>query len=278
MIMNSDEIIVEQFLQDYSKEAARALEKFEPEHLGEFLNNTSTELLLKVIPFMNPQIILKVYGIMREEKLIQLFESMEVQNAEFSIRMMNESLSETILTKLSSEKSIHIKRLLKYMRNSVGSFIDPTVFTLTEKLTVKEALVQTKKRKTGIDPILFILTPERKLAGYILLADLISEDPANEIRLFMKTKMATISPETPYKSLLSHPGWADHYCLPVVDKSSTFLGVIRLETIRSILFKSDQRMEDQNQAVINALGELYQIGLVSLLRSATDLKQEQSKV
>ena len=59
--------------------------------------------------------------------------------------------------------------------------------------------------------------------------------------------------------------------MPVVDNTSLFLGVIKLETIRSILAPSEKRREGLGDDAISALGELYQIGLAGLLKSATDL-------
>ena len=93
----------------------------------------------------------------------------------------------------------------------------------------------------------------------------------------MNNKIITIPPETPVQSVLSHQEWTDYYALPVVDQTSVFLGAIRLETIRSILVDSDKRKEELGQTAISALGELYQIGLAGLLKSATDLRSASSK-
>ncbi len=231
----------------------------------------------KLIPLMNPHLMSTVYELMQQEKVVQLFESMEMHYTAFSIRMMNEDLAEKILNTLSAEKSTFIRRLLKYFENSVGSHMDPAVLTLSDRMTVKEALAEAKRHKKKISPDLFVLTSDRRLAGVISLSDLIAADPGNEIRLIMNSKIITIPPETPVQSILNHQEWMDYYALPVVDKTSVFLGSIRLETIRSILVDSDKRKENLGQTAISALGELYQIGLAGLLKSATDIKSASSK-
>jgi Mg/Co/Ni transporter MgtE len=111
----------------------------------------------------------------------------------------------------------------------------------------------------------------------IKLCEIIARDPETEISLIMNTKIATLSPETPIQSILYHQEWVEYYSLPVVDQTSLFLGAIRLETIRSILVKSDNKIEELGQTAINALGELYQIGLSGLLKSATDFNSGLSK-
>ena len=275
--MNTDAIIIEQFIQEHGKEAARALENLEPDKLAAFFNDTLDDLLLEVIPLMNPQFMATVFELMNQEKVVQVFEALEIHYTVLSIRMLNEDLAEKILNTLSSEKSTFIRRLLKYLENSVGSYMDPTVLTLSDGMTVKQALAEAKRHKKKISPNLFVLTSNRRLAGVINLSDLIAEDPQNEIRLIMNNEIITIPPETPIQSILNHQEWTDYYALPVVDQTSVFLGVIRLETIRSILVNTDIRKEDPGKTAISALGELYQIGLAGLLKSATDLKSGQSK-
>jgi magnesium transporter len=275
--MDTDVIIIKQFIKEYGNEAARALENIEPDKLAAFFNDISDELSLQVIPLMNPHIMSTVFELMQQEKVIQLLEALEIHYAVLSVRMMNEALAEKILNILSSEKSTLIRRLLKYLENTVGSYMDPAVLTLSDRMTVKEALAEAKRHKKKISPDLFVLTSDRRFAGVINLSDLIAVDPEKEIRLIMNNTIITIPPDTPVQSILRHHEWMDYYALPVVDQTSVFLGAIRLETIRSILVDSDKRKEDLGQTAINALGELYQIGLAGLLKSATDIKSASSK-
>lgn len=270
--MNTDAIIIKQFIQEHGIEAARALENIVPDKLAAFFNDTPAELLLEVIPLMNPHLMSTIFELMQQEKVVQLFESLDIHITVLSIRMMNKDLADMILNTLSSGKSTSIRRLLQYLENSVGAHMDPTVLTLSENMTVKEALAEARKHEKKIHPDLFVLTSDRRIKGVIKLSELIAKNPENEIRLIMNTKITTIPPETPIQSILYHQEWAEYYSLPVVDQKSLFLGAIRLETIRSILVKSDKKIEDLSQTAINALGELYQIGLSGLLKSATDLK------
>jgi len=272
--MDSDSIIIEQFILKYSKEASGALERFEPEELVPFFENTSVDILLPLVQEMNPLIVLQLIKLIKKETLVQLFEAMKLPLAELLIRMMPVSEAEKVLGSLSPEKSLHIRRLLKYLKTSVGSYVDQTVFTLNESLNVKEALAQAKRHKSDLEPELFVLTTERKLVGFIKLSKLITELPKKEIRSIMETSLNTIAPETPIMSVLNHPGWQDQYLMPVVDNSQVFLGVISLATVRKLKITSDKILEDHNKDTIGALGDLYQIGIAGLLRAATDFKSD----
>jgi magnesium transporter len=275
--MDTDAIIISQFIQEHGREAAQALEQLETDRLAAFFNDNLEDLSLVIIPLMNPLLMATVFELMQQEKVVRLFESLEIQYTVLLIRIMDEDLAEKILNSLSAEKSTFIRRLLKYFENSVGAHMDPTVFTLTDKMTVKEALAEAKRHNRKISPNLFVLTSERRLVGVINLSDLIAEDPEIEIRQIMNDKIFTIPPETPIQSILNHPEWTNYYSLPIVDQTSVFLGTIRLETIRSIMIKSDKSLENMGQVAISALAELYQIGLVGLLKTATDLKAASAK-
>jgi Mg/Co/Ni transporter MgtE len=278
--MNTDTIIIENFLQKHGTEVARALEKFEPEELAPYFSESSVALALEVLPHMNPHLMSLVFELMPQEKVTKILESMDIQQALLSIRMMKNELATEILNSLSPEKSGTLKRLLKYLEFSVGSHIDTSVLTLSERMTVKEAMEQAKRHKRKIHPNLFVLTSDRNLAGVISVSDLITENSQNEISSIMNTRIITLSPDTPIHSIVNHKEWKDFYALPVVDNTSLFLGVIKLETIRAILAPNEIRREGLGDDAISALGELYQIGLAGLLKSASDLgsvSKEQKK-
>lgn len=275
--MDSDSILLKRFMQEHSKLAARALENIEPEDLASFFDSTPTEWLLDVVPLMSPQGMSAVFQRMNQETLGQLFETMETSRAAWSIRIMNEDLANPLLNRLSEEKSAALKNLLQYQDNTVGSLMDPRVFTLTENLTVKEAMAAIKKHKERIPPELFVLSADRKLVGVLPLSELIAGDPGTKIKSLANTRIITLSPEAPIQLVLTHQEWHNFYALPVVDLSSLFLGSVKLEDIRSLLVQARDKGEETGQLAITALGELYHLGLSGLLRSAIrieDLSKE----
>lgn len=275
--MNSESILLQRFLQEHSLVAARKLEDIEADKLVDFFNDTPVEWLLDVVPLMNPQILSVVFEKLDQDVLVLFFESLELKFAVFLMRMLNDDLADGLLIRLSTEKAESVKRLLLYLDHTVGAHMDPVVFTLSENLTIKEALAVLTKHKRRIQPHLFVNSSDRKLVGVIALSDIITGDPDGEIKSIMNTKYTTLSPETPIQSVVSHHGWQSLYALPVVDYSSIFLGVISLESIRSVLASSGTEPEDMSRMTVNALGELYRLGLSGLVRSVTELRNSRGK-
>jgi len=252
--------------------AARTLEDIDPEKLADFFTDSPNEWFLKVIPHMDPHRMSEIFGKMNPEKLVSLIESMDLAHAVVSIRMMDEDLAASVVSRLSREKTASVKQLLQYLDHTVGAYMDAKVFTLSENLTVKEAMTSIKKHKNMIQPQIFVLGAERKLLGVISLSELIQEKPGREIKSLMVENFTALSPETPIESVLNRPEWGDFYALPVADHASMFLGAIRLETLRSMMIRSVSTGEQMGQMAIAALGDLYRLGLAGLLRSATDIE------
>ena len=190
---------------------------------------------------------------------------------------MNDHQGEDFLGALPAEKSASVRRLLNYLENSVGAHMEQQVVTLHEKMIMKDAVDVVKAFKGSIQPELYVLSMDRKLAGFINSSDLITKNPDDPVMSNLQTNMSTIAPETPVHSMMTHPGWRDHYSLPVVDNAFRFLGIIKLEEIRSILITEDIRKNEPGSAAIEALGELYRIGLSGLLKSASDLQSLSKK-
>lgn len=275
--MHTDSILIGQFIQEHSKVAATALGDIESEKLAAFFLDSPKEWLMKVLPHLNAQGMSEVFERMDPERLLTLLENMELAHAIASIRMMKKELADDMLNKLSEDKSTLVRRLLQYLDHTVGASMDALVFTLTETLTVKEAMAALKKLKAQIPPELFVIDSGRKLVGVVSLSDLITGKPGHEIKSIMKTRLTTLSPETPIQSLINHPKWLEFYALPVVDPRSVFLGAISLETIRSMLYQPGTRGEEMGQLAISALGELYRLGLAGLLRSAIEVDSPSGK-
>ena len=270
--MNTDSILIKNFMQGHSKMAARTLEDIDPEKLAGFFTDSPNEWLLEVVPHMDPHRMTEVFERMNPERLISLIESMDLAYTVVSVRMMNQDLAASVLGRLSKEKSVSVKQLLQYLDHTVGAYMDAKVFTLSDNLTVKEAMASIKKHKEIIQPQIFVLGAQRKLLGVISLSELIQGEPGREIKSMIVTNLTTLSPETPIESVLNRPEWEEFYALPVADHASMFLGAIRLETIRSVLVRSVSKGEEMGQLAITALGELYRLGLAGLLRSAAEIE------
>jgi magnesium transporter len=275
--MNTHTLLLKQYIIGHPIEAANTIAKLEPESLAALFAELPPETLVTIIPLVNPALIFEVFKFLDRETCIRILKSLDLHYTALMIRFMNDHQGEDFLGALPAEKSAAVRRLLNYLENSVGAHMEQQVVTLHEKMILRDAVEAVKVFKGSIQPELYVLSMDRKLVGFINSSDLITKNPDDPVISNLQTNMSTIAPETPVDSMLTHPGWLDHYSLPVVDNAFRFLGIIKLEEIRSILITEDIRKNEPGSAAIEALGELYRIGLSGLLKSATDLQSLSKK-
>jgi hypothetical protein len=88
----------------------------------------------------------------------------------------------------------------------------------------------------------------------------------------LKDDMVRLLAETPGAAALNHSAWQDYCELPVVTGNELFLGVLRYQSL--IQIGSGRRRSRMQQNIITtgtALGQLYRLGIASLIRGALDV-------
>jgi Mg/Co/Ni transporter MgtE len=160
---------------------------------------------------------------------------------------------------------------MKYPINSVGAHVDPKVLTLDENTNIEDAMVRIKNHQADIHSLIFILTSEQELAGYIDLKSLISGNPSQPVRSIMKKDYPKIMGNMDIQILLNRDikdSWLLDF--PVIDINGVFLGVIDRKSVFEKTTGKDVMISREKQTGM-ALGDLYQIGLSSLIGSVTEI-------
>jgi magnesium transporter len=183
------------------------------------------------------------------------------------LRLTDTEFRREILGHLDSELSTLVKRKLNYPEGSAGALADPYVLTLPEDISIAQAMVMMKTRKTEMSYYLFILNRDHVLTGVIDLRDIMFSDPEALISDIMKTDLIKISSQLGLRAIADHPGWNNCHTLPVVENDDVFMGVLYYSSLQAF-DKQESKISERVIAAGNALGELYQIGLTGLMRSA----------
>lgn len=268
--MNSERIILENFITHHPADAARILERLKIEETALFLKEIPGDLAVGIFNQLERYTAVKCLEMLDAEQAKVIVERLPLQVVSVFLRRIKKELREAILSLASQEISIPLRRMLSYPADSAGALGDPLVLTLPDDITVKEALQRVKKRLEGALYYLYIVNRNQALSGVINMRELMLARPGDQLSSVMHTKVACLSAELNFQAILNHPGWQEYHALPVVEESGILLGAIRYETLRRIERESRKnRLPRQAIAASNALGELYQIGFSGLIRSAT---------
>jgi magnesium transporter len=272
--MNRDKVLLEEFILNHSKEAARQLELMTFEQVFSFIENISAELAVVLFQEMDVHLAFKCLKELEIEKSVKIIEVLPVIAAASLLRRMDKTEREEILEKSEPTISRLLDHILYHAEGTVGALMNPQVIVISADLSVKEAFERVKKSKGQLLNYLYVTNPEGKLVGLVKLEDLIVFGLKEHIANVMNSEFPYLYSEVEAKKIADHPGWIEHSALPVLDRTGLFLGAINQSVIKKLELDVTKKLPRQAMLAGNALGELYKIGLTGLLNSALSINKE----
>ena len=270
--MDTDQLILEDFITNHSTDAARIIEQSDTENALAIVEKLPIDVAVLLIKNMEQYAVVKCLESMGVDRSVKIIEKLPVQLTGSLLRKMAIDVRELILTKVKSELSIPLKQILEYSENSVGAIMNPLVPTLPDDISSKDAQQRVKKHNQQILHYIFITRRDNTFAGIVKLEDLIIASSKEKLVTIMKTDIPHLNADTGFHKILNHPGWMEYSALPVLDGSGNFLGAIGQGEVRKI--ENSIKVPNQTKLTSNALGQLYRIGLESLLYTAGERKTE----
>jgi len=270
--MDTDQLILEDFVANHSTEAARIIEQLKTEQSLALIEKLPVDLAVMLIKKMEQYAVVKCIERMEVDHSVEIIEKLPVQLSALILRRMNIDEREVILAKVTPQFSISLKQMLEYSENSVGAIMNPLVPTLPDDISLKDARERIKKHKRQLLHYIFITRRDNTFAGIVKMEDLLIADSKEPLESIMKKDVPHLIADTDFHKFFNHSGWIEHTALPVLDRSGNFLGAISQGEIRKI--ENDIKFPSQNALASNALGQLFRIGLEGLLYSAGERMTE----
>ena len=209
-------------------------------------------------------------------KSAEIIEKLDPIVALVFLRGVKKNERNSILNAIPQKTASLLNRMLSFPEDSAGALADPTVFTLTEDASAKQALARIGKQPEHSIFYLYVVNRDHKLVGVMNMRELLLLDPEEKILAVMKSSVTQLAAHLDFQEILNHPGWQDYHVLPVVDATGIFTGVIRYKTLKRIERESRKNVPPRLEiAAGNALGDLFRIGFSGLLRSATLKSKDQ---
>lgn len=270
--MDTDQLLLEEFVANHSTEAARIVEQSDTEYALAIIEKLPSDLAVIMIKNMEQYAVVKCLETMKIDRSVEIIEKLPVQLSASILRKMTAETRELILTNVTVELSIPLKQMLEYSEFSVGAIMNPLVPTLPDDISSKDAQQRVKKHSQQILHYIFVTRRDNTFAGIVKLEDLIIANSKEKLVSIMKTDIPHLNADTVFHKILDHPGWTEFSALPVLDGSGNFLGAIGHGQIRKI--ENSIKIPNQTKLTSNALGQLYRIGLESLLFTAGERTTE----
>ncbi len=264
--MNKDQLLINQFLSSHRQIALAAIEELETEEITLLIDSLSLDQSMVILSQLAPYKSGKVLEMVKPERAIACMDHLPLSNAEAILRICEQSIGAQVLKGVHPERAKYLKRALTFDKDQVGAHLESYVFTLQENIKIEKALLLIKNSGAVVKPHIFILDDVKKLVGYLEVNDLITNDPQKTIHSIMKTVSRTVFADMNAHDLLEHWDYA-FIDLPVVKVNGEFIGTVSRVSLAEV---QSGKVTIDNSVIKagNALGELFTIGLTSLLGSA----------
>jgi magnesium transporter len=268
----TDDVLIEHFLTNYPIDAVRIIENLNFDDIVKLLDTMPDYLATRIVSHLNIITSVNYLQMINIQKAAVIVDNLPLELVSTMIRSMPKDFRGLLLDSLSQKTSSFLSKTLSYPEGTVGAIMDPFVHTLYEDNTVAEALKFLKKQAKKDLYYIYILSRDQKLAGVLSIGELFRLKSDQLLSSVMNNKVIKILANVKYELILTHPGWQDLHVLPVVDDNNIFQGLIRYKVLRRLEEKGEKDRLPQNLiAASSALGELYRLGMASLIRGAADI-------
>ena len=225
------QLLHEEFFTNYHEEAAQILETFQIPDILRLMQTTTGKNIANLLACMSPVVAAEVITAMSTELLAQTLPEMSPAIAASLLQRLDEHLWNAILNRIPSRHANEIRSYMEYPPDSVGSLMDPGVFTLPEDLTVKEAMAQVRSRATKDIHDLYIVDRTQTLVGKLSVRDLLLIEPDERLQSVMHRDLSAIHPLESREQIVELFSQRLLFTIPVVDLDGHLLGVIRNQDI-----------------------------------------------
>lgn len=266
--MTNNQTILNDFISKQPFAAAQKLERLNSKDVANFIQTISLAKCLRLLSLMNAKKVAECFALLPIKKTTEIIEKGEVNFIAAVLSLIDDSVQESLLAKISKEKKAILKLKMDHEPNSVGALMEP-VISVNKEMAVGDAVQIVKKNKDKEEFYLYIIDLEGNFEGIVRLKELLLAKKTATLEDLMLTKILKLSPEIQVKNILNYNSWLEYHQIPVVDKFEKLLGALSYK--KSIEFTQDvsNSPNEKMMETSSALGELYRIGLTGILKSVS---------
>jgi magnesium transporter len=233
----------------------RRAREFEPADLADVLSALDEQDRLTVVQALPPELSGQALVEMSQsdhaedtlaalapERAAEIVEELEDDDAADILGDLPVADQERILSTL--EHRADVKRLLRYDQRTAGGRMTTHVVTVRDTATVEEALEEIRRQAETVSEFyqVFVVDPQRRLAGVLPFKDLVVSRPDRRVHEFMAPADVSVRPEADQEEVAHLLARYNLPSLPVVDEVGHLLGRITFDDVIDVV--EDESTED----------------------------------
>src|SRR5436305_3149644 len=214
------------------EEAGAVLDRLDSETAADTLNEVEAPLQFELLIELDP------------EKASDLLEKLAPDDAADILAELPQDKAQRLLSLMPADESRPIRELLRYAPETAGGIMTTEVLSLSQELTVAEALVYMRQNSAHLEMIyyLFIVDDEKHLVGVVSLRELVVAEPTTRLKDLMDDDVIKVKTDADQEEVARIIAKYDLLGVPVVDEENHLVGLITVDDVIDVIH--EEQAED----------------------------------
>lgn len=171
------------------------------------------------------------------DEIAQVLQELPSDDAALFVAEFPDELQERLLDLMKVETSADVQELLSFPEDTAGRIMTPDVFSLSEELTVGEAIsaIQNASRDVELVFYLYIVDARNHLVGVSSLRQLLLVPPTTPLKKIMHSDVISVRTDTDQSEVASVVARYNLIGVPVVDDENKLLGVVTVDDVLDVI-------------------------------------------
>ncbi len=223
---------------------ADILEQLDVEDAGAMLDRLDTEMAADTLNEVETPMQSELLSELDPEKASDLLERLPPDDAADMLAEIPREEAERLLSLMPPNESQPIRELLRYGPETAGGIMTTEVLSLSQELTVEEALAYLRQHSAHLEMIyyLFIVDDEQHLVGVVSLRELVVAEPTTRLKDLMDKDVIKVKTNTDQEEVAKVIAKYDLLGVPVVDEENHLVGLVTVDDVIDVLH--EEQAED----------------------------------
>ena len=214
------------------EEAGAVLERLDTETAADILNEVESKRQYEILSELDP------------ERASDMLELLAPDDAADILADIPQEEAERLLSLMPANEAQPIRDLLRYGAETAGGIMTPEVLSLSQNLTVEEALAYLRRNSDHLEMIyyLYIVDDEKRLVGVVSLRELVVAEPTTQLMTLVDEDVIKVQTGTDQEEVARVISKYDLLGVPVVDEQNHLVGLITVDDVIDVLH--EEQAED----------------------------------
>ena len=200
-------------------------------------------LAMETVSEMGPEPAAQLLATRSAEDIAKFLQEIPSDDAAALINYLPEELSNQVLELMRPRESGQVESLLEYGEQTAGRIMNPSVFALSEDLTVGESITALQSaRDVEMVFYLYVIDARKHLVGVTSLRRLLLVSPETPLKRIMTPEVISVRVDTDQEEVARLVASYNLLAVPVVDDESKLVGVITVDDVIDVI--KDEATED----------------------------------